>query len=1185
MSGDGLLGLGVRRPVGVGMVVAAAVVFGFIALGRLPVDLLPPIQYPTLTVRTVWDGAAPEDIEERVTDRLEEVLSTVGSLVSIRSSSRAEVSEILMQFAWGADLPSLVQEVRERVNTVFLPAAADEPLILRYDPALDPVMRLALSGGGDLVRLRDLAESDVERRLEGREGVAAVRVSGGLEDEIHVLVDPAVLARYGIGGDTIRQRLLAENLNVPGGTLLEGSTEYVVRTLNEFRTLDEIRELPILSPGGRTVRLRELASVERRFKDRDVVLRVGGEEAVEISVFREAGANITDVARDVRLALFGSAERDGKPPEADPDKPLARSGYIAGQLPSDVHLTLLSDQSAFIEDAIGEVKSAALWGGLFAILVCFFFLRRMAVTFVIGLAVPISIVATFGAMFASGVSMNIMSLGGLALGIGMLVDNAIVVLESITRCREEGDPPLAAAVRGVREVGGAVTASTLTTIAVFAPIVFVEGIAGQTFGDQALTVVASLLISLAVALFFIPGLAARVPLGTTGEVRREGLRPHARALFPQLRGRLFAGLPWSRRVWAYLLSLAGLAVAGWLLGRLVPGLDDAWIPPGTEKLDRGFDPVPPEVRRQMATLSWLGMVAALPGVVVIAQPLVILVSRLASDLIGASFFVLRALATGLLAVLYGLLWTLSWLVQVPYLLFERVYPRILRRTLRAPLLVFLLVGIAAWSAWAGMAGIGRELLPEVRQGELSARLYFTSGTPLTESDSLATHLERKIGALPEVGETAVVSGTDRETVSTEESGPHTAQITLRLKPAEDLHAAEARVERAVRDLLAGEPALARFELRRPTLMALNAPLEVEIIGPDLDELARIARLAEQALQQVDGLVDIRSSVRRGSPEVRITLDREQLARHGLNSADVAARLRLAVEGETASTFPGRDERIDIRVRADLSRMQHVDQLRDLPVNPDSARPLPLGAVADIRIEDGPGDVRHITGRRAAVLSASLAEFDLGRTADDVRAALADLPLPPGFTVSVGGQTREMDSALSSLAFALALAVFLVYAVMAAQFESLLQPFLILFAVPLAGIGAGWALAATGTPLSVVVLLGTVVLAGIVVNNAIVLVDRVNRNRARGLKLDEALVEAGSARLRPILMTTTSTVLGMLPMTGWIGALGGSEGAELREPMALVVIAGLISSTALTLLVIPTGYRVLAMLSPATRRDG
>ncbi len=1173
----GLLALGVRRPIGVGMVVAAAVVFGVVALGKLHQDLLPPIQYPSLTVRTAYPGAAPEDVEERVTDRLEDVLSTVGGLVALRSSSRAEVSEIVMQFQWGEDLPLLVQDVRERLDRVFLPPGVDDPLILRYDPNLDPVMRIAVSGGDDLVRLRDVAESEIERGLEGLPGVAAVRVQAGMEDEVEVLFDPQRLAQLDLTPEVVLQRLREENLNVPGGTVEEGAFEYVVRTLNEFRTLDEIRELPIQTRGERVLHLRDVAEVRRFHKERDRILRVDGAEAVEVAIYREAGANLVAVADAVRARLWGGRDVGA---EAAPDDGERRRGPkpIVERLPDDVRVTLLSDQSDFVRGAIADVRQAAVLGGAFAVAVCYFFLRRWGSTLVIGIAVPVSIVATFGAMLLAGVSLNIMSLGGLALGVGMLVDNAIVVLESITRRRELGDPPLTAAMNGVREVGGAVTASTLTTIAVFAPIVFVEGIAGQTFGDQALTVVASLSISLAVALFFVPGLAARLGGDGAPGPRRllTGLLPHLRA--PR---RLFAGghVLGGRLVRALAL-VSGVLGAGLLLAYL----------PGAERAARAAaaavaeTPTPldevelaDDVLMRLALLRLAGLALATFPLMVFGQPIFLALGRALSDLLGLVAVAGAALFTGLLGLLWVALWPATWLFQTTVAaLTHHLYPRLLRGALRIAPLVLLAGVLAGGWAWRAAGDLGSELLPEVLQGEFRAELRFPPGTPLAVTDRWAGALERRIRELPFVAATAVSAGTDRETVSNRESGPHVAEVLVRVDPdAAERRAVELQVEREVRAILESAPELARYEIRRPTLMSLEAPLEVELLGEDLAVLAEAAAPVEEALRRVPGLTDLRSSLRRGNPEVRITLDREQLARHGLVAQEVANRLRLAVEGEAATTFPGQDERIDVRVRADLSRLQRVAQLRDLPVNPGADRPLPLGAVADFTIQDGPSDIRHVDSRRAVVFTASPAGFDLGATTRAVEAALAEVPLPPGVEVRLAGQSREMQGSLRSLALALALAVFLVYAVMAAQFESLLQPFLILFAVPLAGVGAIAVLLATGTPLSVIALLGAVILAGIVVNNAIVLVDRINQNRQRGLAVPDAIVEAGTARLRPILMTTATTVLGMLPLTGWLPFLGGTDGIELRAPMAMVVIAGLLSSTLLTLVVVPCGYLLLA----------
>lgn len=1202
---SGLLGLGVTRPVGMFMVVMAAVVFGLVSLSKLPVDLLPAIDYPSLTVRTVYEGAAPADVEERVTDRLEDVLATVRGLVRMTSSSRAEVSEILLEFEWGSNLPFLVQDVRERLDRVFLPQGVARPLILRYDPSLDPILRIALSGGSNLVRLRDLAEHEIERQLEGLPGVAAVKVRGGLEDEIQVKLDPQRLAAFKITPEMVRQRLTEENLNVPGGTLEEGSVEYVVRTLNEFQSLDEIRELPLMVRNGTPIKLRELAQVQMTHKDRDVVLRVSGEEAVEIDIFREAGSNIVEVAQLVRDQVFGTEEqqeywkrqaaKEGSASEEPPDRGKQgdfekevflreRMGnFIAHKLPSDMQLTLLSDQSEFVRGAINEVREAGLAGGVLAILICFLFLRRLGVTLIIAISIPVSILATFGPMYVNDVTLNVMSLGGLALGIGMLVDNTIVVLESITRCREEGDSAMDAAIRGVREVGSAVTASTLTTIAVFAPIVFVEGLAGQTFGDQALTVVSSLIISLAVALFFIPGLAARISLKKSE--RERGLKARLSkltgyaSLFQNLRRpkSLFAGAHFPR-LWILWLLLSLVSLAGGLFLYQLAGTERI-----VQKDRLDWDD---SLKEKIAALQFGGTALMLPILWLLGSPLLLMAGRVFTDLLGFGMFLMR-IGIILLLIPFGLaLWIPGLLVSGIQIFLDRTYPFVLRGALRAPLVVLLIAGGLGWAAYETSQDLGKELLPEVKQGELTAELFFPAGYPLEETDRLATRLEARLADLNGVVSTAAVSGADRESVSHEEDGPHVARITLRLQEGEQARVLEERVEAEIRTLVEKEPALARYRIKRPTLLALNAPLEIEVLGDDLEELAELTRRLESEVADLSGIVDLRSSVRRGNPEARITFNRDTLAEHNLDLAQIANRMRLAVEGEVSSTFPSEDERLDIRVRADEAHMKHVEQLLELPANPDADRPLPLGAVCELTIADGPNEIRHIGGRRATVLTASLAGFDLGGLSEALEVRLANTPKPPTITMQVSGQKREMDEALGSLGFALALAVFLVYAVMAAQFESLVQPLLIMFSVPLAAVGSIFTMAYLKVPISVVALLGAVVLAGIVVNNAIVLVDRINRNRHSGMDLDRAIVEAGRTRLRPILMTTVTTVLGMLPLTGllagipYFGGIGAAEGTELRAPMALVVISGLITSTLLTLIVIPVGYRLITMWSPS-----
>jgi len=511
------------RPVAVLMIIVAIAVFGFVSFGKLPVDLLPEISYPTLTVRTTYSGAAPEDIEDRVSERIQEALSTLPRVVRTTSLSRAETSDVMLDFEWGTAMSFAVQDVRDRLDSVVLPREASRPLILRYDPNLDPILRIAVtlptarSSGSerDLIQLRWLAENRIQRELETIPGIAAVQVRGGLEEEIRIRVDPFVLAAQDIDPAVLAARLGEENLNASGGLIREGSSEFLVRTLNEFVSIEEIADLAIVRRGEAVIRVRDVAEVERTHARRELITRLDDREAVEIAVYREAGENIVALAERVKERLFGTpaqqelARRFGTDGAALGFGEREQLTHLAHVFRRDARFELLSDQSTFIRSAIEDVQSSAVMGALLAMAVIWFALRRIGPTLIIGVSIPVSVLVTFAPMYLGDVTLNLMSLGGLALGIGMLVDNSIVVLESIQKRREKGEPAAIAAVLGTSRVAGAVVASTLTTVAVFFPIVFVEGLGGQLFRDQSLTVVFSLLMSLLVALFVVPMLASR----------------------------------------------------------------------------------------------------------------------------------------------------------------------------------------------------------------------------------------------------------------------------------------------------------------------------------------------------------------------------------------------------------------------------------------------------------------------------------------------------------------------------------------------------------------------------------------------------------------------------------------------------------------------------------------------------
>lgn len=1134
-----------RRPVAVTMLVLAVLVFGLVSLGRLPLTLMPDISYPRITLRTTWEGAAPEEVEQFVSRPIEEAMGVVAGKVSITSLSRAGQSDVVVEFGWDTDLNLSIQDLREKLETVRLPDDAERPLILRYDPSLDPVLRVGLAwsdgagGEADLRRLRLLAEEQVKRELEMLPGVAAVKVKGGLEEEIRVELDEGELALRGLDIQALSRKLAAENVNLAGGNLQEGRSEYVVRVLSEFRSLEDIADTRVRAADGAELRLGDLATVRRVGKDAETLTRVNGIPAVEVEIHKEADANVVRVAESLRKRLFGPGRtewradsaaapakearpaRGGHGPGGGPGpmgpEPLA--GRLAGQ---GVNSTLLADQSTFIRGSLDELRGNALTGGLLAVVILLLFLRSLAPTGIVALTIPLSIVATFGPMQLGGLSLNVMSLGGLALGVGMLVDNAIVVLESIHRCRQAGDDRLRAAVRGTGEVAQAVTASTLTTLAVFFPMVFVEGVAGQVFGDLALVVVFSLSASLVFALTFIPMLAA---LGA-GE---DGGGGEAEDDSPLGAKHLV------RPLWAWTsLRADRQALAGWR------GRGGWW-------------------RGPVRVAAWLGLLLRLPVHAAAETAL-----RLIQSVVMALGWLARRI-TGLWSGLAERLAARAAARPRSGRSLAQGYERLLRRVLTAP--AALLCGVvllALLSLWL-LPGLGRELMPELHQGEFHVEAELPVGTPLERTAERLRPVEEFLKAQPEVAGTALVVGADTQGGIDADGGEHVARLTVRLREGGDPVADEEALLKRLRPLLAQQPDL-RSRVGRPVLFSYQTPLEVQIQGHDLAALREGARRAEEALGRVPGLADLHSTSGGGNPEIHVRFRREELARLGLDLQAVGNLLRQKVLGGVDTEFRDVEQRVDIRVRLRPEDVLGLEDIRGLVVNPGGAVPVPLAAVAEVALSEGPSEIRRLEQERTVLVRANLAGRDLGGAVEEVRGALAGVDWPEGLEWEVSGQSREMQRSLSSLYLALALAIFLVYVVMASQFESLLHPFIILAAVPLAFLGVVPVLKLLAVPMSVLVFLGAILLVGIVVNNAILLVDTVNLFRGEGLERREAVVQAGRQRLRPILMTTLTTVLGLLPL-----ALGLGDGAELRRPMALTVIAGLSASTLLTLVVVPVLY--------------
>ncbi len=1091
-----------RRRVTVGMVTITLVLFGLIGLSNLKVNLLPDLSYPTLTIRTEYVGAAPAEIETLISEPIEEAVGVVKNLRKLRSISRTGQSDVILEFAWGTDMDRASLDVRDKLETLRLPLEAKAPVLLRFNPSTEPIMRMALTVStaftGDeqieLMRLRRFAEEDLKKRLEPVDGVAAVKVSGGLEDEVQVLIDEERLAQLDIPIGVVIDRLRQENINISGGRLEEGQQRFLVRTVNQFIDLEQMRDLLVKTGKGAPIRLRDIASVEQGFKERQAIIRVDGREAVEIAIYKEGDANTVATARAVKAALNRLAVRNLVPDERA--AALAQAGRDGNYVIDGVTVATIEDASVFIAAALAAVRNEAVLGGALAMLLIFFFLRDGWSTLVISVSLPVSLIATFFFMDQLGLSLNVMSLAGLALATGMVVDDSIVVLESIAKARERGLGIIDAAVAGTDEVRMAVIASTLTTIAVFFPLVFVEGVAGQLFKDQALTVSIALAISLVVSLTLIPmlsSLKARSPLAYAPTVPIPRDPPRNAVL------RALAGLPHGLAV-----MLRGLLYAA------------AWV----------------------AT---------------------------ACGRIGA-FLTMRVLAP------------IGARVLRPYEWLAARYVPVLAHALAHPAWVLGSAAAAFVVAMALVPTLGADLIPQLAQDRFEATARLVPGTQLRETDALVRAVQQSHRDDADIRMLYGISGTgSRLDASPTESGENVAQFTIVLGGGLS-RATEARVIERLR------ASFARFtdvevEFGRPELFSFSTPLEIELRANDLTSLERAGRKLAALIAADPAFADVKSTVQRGYPEIQIRFDQERAAALGLTSRQIADQVVRQVRGEVATRYSFRDRKIDVLVRAREAARSSVADIRKLIVNPESPRPVTLDAVAEVIETIGPSEITRVDQMRVAIVSANLRGLDLGSAVARVARMIRENPLGADVRVAFGGQSEELAASRASLLFAFALAIFLVYLVMASQFESLLHPFVILFTVPLAMVGAVLALFVSGSAISVVVFIGLILLVGVVVKNAIVLIDKVNQLREAGVPKRQAICEGAASRLRPIVMTTLTTLFGFAPL-----ALLGGEGAEVRAPMALTVIGGLAVSTLLTLVVIPVVYDLMDRKSDAAYRE-
>ena len=1035
-----LSNISVDRPVAVIMAVLALLLIGVVSLSGLHLDLMPEMDLPVAVVVTTYEGSAPQEVETLISKPLEEALGTVGNISSISSMSSMGNSIVIAEFEMDTDMDFAALEMREKIDMIrgYLPEGAGDPMVLKIDLNMMPVLLLGISGDRPVDELKTIAEDVIKPRLERLDGVASVEVTGGLTREIQVIVDPEKLAAHGLSMSSVVQALQAQNINLSAGRTTRGGQEMALRVIGEYSDVAQIAGTSLTTPAGANIRLDDVARVEDGFKDTAGFSRMGERDSIALSVQKQSGSNTVSVVRDARRALEN----------------------LKAQLPEDVAIFTVMDQAEYIEFAINNVVSNLVLGGILAALVLFVFLRSLRSTLVIALAMPISIITTFILIYFGGLNLNMMTLGGLALGIGMMVDSSIVVLENIFRHREKGLDRISAAKTGTGEVANAITASVLTNIAVFFPIVFVKGIVAELFTSLALTVSFALLSSLLMSLTLVPMFSSR------------------------------------------LLAVEGV---------------------------NGNGPQEPRAKG--------------------------LVQRL-------------VFVTG------------KWLEKI-----EDLYRRLLgwclsRRAVTVGLVMAMLAGSLAL-----VPAIGAEFIPYMDQGMIIVDIELPRGSRLEETDKVVSQVEQAFSRYEDDIEliySSIGSSSTDVMGSLGGGSSNRGGLYVTLLPLEERDHSTQEVIEGVRQQISAIPG-AEISVSASDIGVgmgmFSTPVEITLKGDDLDQLKMLSAEIADLVRGIPGTREVTTSLEEGQSEIQLVVNRDKAGAYGLSAAQIAAAARTAVEGQVATRFRTGSDEIDVRVRLSEGGSKELSEIENMLVASPLGLMVPLGEVAEIRELQAPSTIQRNDQMRVVSITAQLEGRTLAEVMLEAQKTIEEqIVLPPGYTVDYGGQFELMSESFDDLFVALLMAIVLVYMVLAAQYESLLHPFVIMFTLPVTVIGVILALVLTGSTFNIVTFIGIIMLVGIVVNNAIVLVDYINQLRRRGMEREEAILTAGPIRLRPILMTSLTTILAMVPM-----AVGAGEGAELQASMAVAVIGGLTSSTFLTLFFVPVIYSLFDDLSGFRRR--
>jgi HAE1 family hydrophobic/amphiphilic exporter-1 len=1029
------------------MVVAGIMIFGVVSLDLLPQELFPQIVYPQLTVVTPYENAAPEEIETLITKPIEEAIGTVAGVKRISSMSKEGLSLVIAEFSWSQNINFAALGMREKIDLIKerLPREAEEPIVLPFNPFDKPILILSVTTSKEdrsPIVLRELTRRMIKDEIEKVEGVASANISGGLEREIQINVNQDKLESRRIPILDISKGISTANLNYPAGTIKESFYEYLIRTLGEFEHVQDIGEIAVggtsqeeegrgqyqsesesakrhdVSRNRQLIYLKEVAEVVDGVKERTSYSRFNGSENISIAIQKQALGNTVKTIDRVKKKLK----------------------ELRTDLPKDVNVTIVYDQSGFIKESITGVWDAAWQGGVLVFIVLFYFLRNFWSSVIVTITIPISVMATFALMFFSGVSINMMSLGGLAFGVGSLVDAAIVVIENIFRHMQMGEDNKKASIIGAEEVAVAVAGSVLTTVVVFLPLIFVIGIIGQISKDFALTVTFSLLASWVASVTLIPLLSSR----------------------------------------------------GVNLGKGAAGDDD-----DISKLD----------------------------------------------------------ATGAIAKVRKF--------------FETLLEKFLgnkKKYLFFTFILFLLsVGIFIL--------LDKELMPKVDQGQFTVKVDMPAGARLETTNNVSEKVEKFLLSIPEVDTISVTVGSTKESATksiVERLGANQAEIVVTLKKKRKLKSQD--VVQLIKNripLMKLEGARVEYILQENVLAAgvtAQAPVTLEIKGKDLKTLERLTHEAQRALGTIKGVYGVKSDLAEPSPEMKVLINKDKASMYGLSVTDIAQTSLIGLKGYVASKLKEKGEEFDIRVRLRGKDRDDFNKLTRLEIQSPSGARVQLSSVASFGKGMGPSEIKRTNQERVVLVYANVYDRPLKDVVNDVNIMMRNINVPKDYIMKLAGESEDMKASFDSMRGAIIAAFLLVYMLMAALFESLWQPLIIMVTIPLSLVGVAWALFITHTSISAYVLMGVGILGGIVVDNAIVLIDCINLFVSKGIAIEKAVINATRVRLRPILMTALCTILGLLPM-----AFLGGEGAELRAPMAITVMGGLLVATVLTLVVIPTIY--------------